>query len=351
MLQKILGTVMRLSLLTTVFALALLWFGGNHLEQLYGWPSRSQIVTSCGAIIVAHAVLAIRAAMRARTRAQAIEPEVRAEPRVQAIVAPPPIPQDRPRDEPPIAAKAPPLAAHPDPLGNPQQIGSYRILDLLGEGGMGTVYLAEQREPIRRRVAIKVIKLGMDTKEVLRRFEAERQALAMLDHDNVARMLDAGATTEGRPWFAMELVAGISITEYCDQNRLPVHDRLALFCQVCSGIQHVHGRGILHRDLKPSNVLVADRDGHRVAKIIDFGLARAMNHRLIAQTLFTEQGVIIGTPEYMSPEQAGISGLDVDHRSDVYSLGALLYELLVGEPPFAGLRSKGLLELQRCVRE
>ena len=235
----------------------------------------------------------------------------------------------------------------------PKQIGPYRILDTLGEGGMGTVYLAEQREPVRRRVALKVIKLGMDSKAVLARFEAERRALGMMEHSCIATVVDAGITEQGQPYFAMEYVKGIPITDYCDQNKLSLKERIELFQKVCSGVQHAHLKGVMHRDLKPGNVLVTLQDGKPTPKIIDFGLAKATDHHLVEATLFTEQGVLIGTPEYMSPEQAGLGGLDVDTRTDVYSLGVLLYELLVGELPFSrkALRDAGLLEMQRVIRE
>ena len=236
------------------------------------------------------------------------------------------------------------------PLG---QIGPYRLLSVLGEGGMGTVYLAEQREPMRRRVALKVIKAGMDSKEVVARFEAERRALSMMEHSCIAAVFDCGLTAEGRPFFVMEHVKGIPITDYCDQNRLSFEDRLALFRKVCSGVQHAHMKGIMHRDLKPSNVLVTLQDGDPTPKIIDFGLAKATNHHLVEQTVFTQYGMPIGTPEYMSPEQAGLGGLDVDTRTDVYSLGVLLYHLLVGELPFPRhkLLEQGYLEMQRVIRE
>ncbi|MBK8977479.1 MAG: protein kinase [Planctomycetes bacterium] len=235
----------------------------------------------------------------------------------------------------------------------PERIDRYRILDVLGEGGMGTVYLAEQREPVRRRVALKVIKLGMDSRQVMARFEAERQALAMMNHDNIARVFDAGTTDTGQPFFVMEHVAGLPITEHCDMHQLGTKERLELFQQVCSGVQHAHQKGVIHRDLKPGNVLVSVEQGRAVPKIIDFGLARATDHGLVAATIFTELGQIIGTPEYMSPEQAEMTTQDIDTRTDVYSLGVMLYELLVGELPFTRreLREAGLLEIRRKIRE
>ncbi len=233
------------------------------------------------------------------------------------------------------------------------KIGRYKLLQQIGEGGCGVVYMAEQEEPVRRRVALKVIKLGMDTKSVIARFEAERQALAMMDHPNIARVLDAGATETGRPYFVMELVRGIKITDYCDQNKLSTEARLDLFMQVCHAIQHAHQKGIIHRDIKPSNILVTVHDNVAVPKVIDFGIAKATQGRLTDQTLFTAFEQFIGTPAYMSPEQAEMSGLDVDTRSDIYALGVLLYELLTGRTPFdpKELLQAGLDELRRTIRE
>jgi serine/threonine protein kinase len=233
------------------------------------------------------------------------------------------------------------------------RIGNYKLLQKIGEGGCGVVYMAEQERPIRRRVAFKIIKLGMDTKSVIARFEAERQALAMMDHPNIARVLDAGATETGRPYFVMELVRGIKITDYCDQNHLDIRERLNLFVQICQAIQHAHQKGIIHRDIKPSNVLVTLHDGVPVPKVIDFGIAKAIEVRLTEKTLFTAYEQMIGTPAYMSPEQAEMSGLDVDTRSDIYSLGVLLYELLTGRTPFDAkkLVQGGLDEMRRTLRE
>ena len=234
-----------------------------------------------------------------------------------------------------------------------QMIGAYKLLEQIGQGGMGTVWMAEQREPVKRRVALKIIKLGMDTRQVISRFEAERQALAMMDHPNIAKVLDAGATETGRPYFVMEYIKGVPILEYCDTGKLDTRARLELFSQVCHAIQHAHQKGIIHRDIKPSNVLVTMHDGVPVARVIDFGIAKATGGELTAKTLFTAHRQMIGTPAYMSPEQAEMSGLDIDTRSDIYSLGVLLYELLTGTTPFAHeeLMSKGFAEMMRIIRE
>src|SRR5438552_17870081 len=233
------------------------------------------------------------------------------------------------------------------------RIGGYKLLQQIGEGGCGIVYMAQQEEPVRRQVALKIIKLGMDTRSVIGRFEAERQALALMDHPNIAKVLDAGATDTGRPYFVMELVRGIKITDYCDQNQLPTRERLDLFVQVCHAIQHAHQKGIIHRDLKPSNILVTLHDGVPVPKVIDFGIAKATAGRLTDLTVYTELHQFIGTPAYMSPEQAEMSGLDIDTRSDIYSLGVLLYELITGRTPFDSdqLIEAGLDEMRRTIRE
>lgn len=232
-------------------------------------------------------------------------------------------------------------------------IGHYKLVEEIGEGGMGTVWMAQQTEPVKRLVALKLIKLGMDTRQVIARFEAERQALALMDHVNIGRMLDAGATPEGRPYFVMDLVKGVPITKYCDEHHLTPRQRLELFVPVCQAIQHAHQKGVIHRDLKPSNVLVALYDGKPVPKVIDFGVAKAAGQSLTDKTLVTGFGNIVGTLEYMSPEQAEVNQLDIDTRSDIYALGVLLYELLAGSPPFSRkeLEKVGMLEMLRVIRE
>jgi serine/threonine protein kinase len=232
-------------------------------------------------------------------------------------------------------------------------VGPYKLLQEIGQGGFGIVYMAEQEKPVRRKVALKIIKPGLDTAQVIARFEAERQALAIMDHSNIARVLDAGATDLGRPYFVMELVKGLPITEFCDQNHMPAEQRLGLFLDVCRAVQHAHHKGVIHRDLKPSNVMVTLHDGVPVVKVIDFGIAKATVQKLTERTLFTAYGQMVGTPAYMSPEQAEMSGLDIDTRSDVYSLGVLLYELLTGTTPLdvKRLRSAGYAEIQRLIRE
>ena len=233
------------------------------------------------------------------------------------------------------------------------RIGRYELIERVGEGGMGEVYSANQLEPIARRVALKIIKPGMDSAQVVARFEAERQALALMEHPNIARVLDAGATDVGRPYFVMELVRGVPIDEYCDKNQLSTKARLQLFIDACRAVQHAHQKGIIHRDIKPGNVLVTSHDGTPVVKIIDFGVAKATSQKLTEKTLFTEFRQFIGTPEYMSPEQAEMSGLDVDTRTDIYALGVLIYQLLVGSTPFDAktLRSGGYGEMTRMIRE
>ena len=242
----------------------------------------------------------------------------------------------------------PPITERPGTM-----IGPYKLKEQIGEGGFGLVFVAEQQEPVKRKVAIKVIKPGMDTREVMARFTAERQALALMDHPNIARVLDAGATDSGRPYFVMELVRGIPITEYCDQNQLSPRDRLDLFITVCQAVQHAHQKGIIHRDIKPSNVLVTSHDGKPVAKVIDFGVAKAIHQQLTDRSIYTNFKQMIGTPLYMSPEQAEMSGLDIDTRTDIYSLGVLLYELLTGTTPLDKKRfaKAAYDEIRRMIRE
>jgi serine/threonine protein kinase/tetratricopeptide (TPR) repeat protein len=257
-----------------------------------------------------------------------------------------------PRPTPDISPPGPSNGS--DPAEGPGTIiGPYKLIEPIGEGGMGTVWLAQQTEPVKRLVAVKLIKAGMDSKQVIARFEAERQALALMDHPNIARVLDGGTASAGRPYFVMDLVKGVPITRYCDHNHLTPRQRLELFVSVCQAVQHAHQKGIIHRDLKPSNVLVALYDGKPVPKVIDFGVAKATGQPLTEQTLVTGFGAVVGTLEYMSPEQAEINQLDIDTRSDIYSLGVLLYELLTGSPPFTRkeLASRGLLETLRVIRE
>ena len=251
----------------------------------------------------------------------------------------------------PRRADAPAKASAGEQVGD--QVDRYKLLQPIGEGGMGTVWMAEQREPVVRKVALKIVKLGMDTREVVVRFEAERQALALMDHPNIAKVLDGGATANGRPYFVMELVKGVPITDYCDQAKIGLRQRLELFTKVCEAIQHAHHKGVIHRDIKPSNVLVTLHDGVPVPKVIDFGIAKATSAELTKKTLFTQYAQILGTPEYMAPEQAEMSGLDIDTRADVYSLGVLLYELLTGTKPFdvKTALQVGFQELLRTIRE
>ncbi|MER3461342.1 MAG: serine/threonine protein kinase [candidate division GAL15 bacterium] len=256
----------------------------------------------------------------------------------------------------PVSAEAPPepTVDYPSIAERPgSRIGPYRLIEQIGEGGFGLVFVAEQTEPVRRKVALKIIKPGMDSQQVIARFEAERQALAIMDHPNIAKVYDGGVTASGRPYFVMELVRGIPITDYCDKNQLTPKERLELFITVCQAVQHAHQKGIIHRDLKPSNVLVTSHDGKPVAKVIDFGVAKAISQHLTERTIYTQFAQMIGTPLYMSPEQAEMSGLDIDTRSDIYSLGVLLYELLTGTTPIDRKRfaQAAYDEIRRIIRE
>ena len=256
-------------------------------------------------------------------------------------------------EHPPLSPEVAAELARCKPEESGDHIVPYKLLQEIGVGGFGTVWMADQEQPVRRRVALKIIKVGMDTKEVIARFEQERQALAMMDHPNIARVFDAGATQHGRPYFVMELVKGVPITEFCDERQLGTRERLKLFADVCSAINHAHQKGIIHRDIKPSNVMVTMHGERAVTKVIDFGIAKATQNRLTDKTLLTRFEQFIGTPVYMSPEQATLSGLDIDTRSDIYALGVLLYELLTGKPPFDAhsLVSAGYEEMRRIIRE
>ena len=256
-------------------------------------------------------------------------------------------------DQPLVGQPSDPGELSPQAEGPGTLIGSYKLLERIGEGGFGVVYMAEQQKPVRRKVALKIVKPGMDTRQVIARFEAERQALAIMDHANIAKVLDGGVSPLGRPYFVMDLIKGVPVTDFCDHNQLPPRRRLELFITVCHAVQHAHQKGIIHRDLKPSNVLITQHDTTPVVKIIDFGVAKALGQVLTDKTLFTGFAQMLGTPLYMSPEQAGQSGLDVDTRSDIYSLGVLLYELLTGTTPFDSERFKTATfdEIRRIIRE
>jgi serine/threonine protein kinase len=255
--------------------------------------------------------------------------------------------------EQPAPALVATVDAPPGSEGPGTVIGSYKLLEQIGEGGFDIVFMAEQTQPLRRKVALKVLKPCIDTRQVVARFEAERQALALMDHPNIAQVFDGGAAASGRPYFVMELVRGVPITAFCDQNHLSVRERLGLVVDVCQAVQHAHQKGVIHRDLKPNNVLVTLHDDRAVVKVIDFGVAKATGQQLTDKTLFTNFAQMVGTPLYMSPEQAQLSGLDIDTRSDIYALGVLLYELLTGATPFDKKRLKevGYDELRRIIRE
>ncbi len=260
-------------------------------------------------------------------------------------------PATQPPESPPEQAAKNPMPAAAERPG--MAVGPYKLVQRIGEGGMGSVWMAEQSEPVKRIVALKLIKAGMDTSQVIARFDAERQALALMDHPGIARVLDVGTTPAGRPYFVMEMVKGVPITAYCDKHHLSARQRLELFVQVCHAVQHAHQKGIIHRDLKPSNILVADMDGKPVPKVIDFGLAKATGLKLTEHSVFTAFGGIVGTLEYMSPEQAGFNALDIDTRTDIYALGVVLYELLTGTTPLSKQRQNqaALEEVLRLIRE
>src|SRR5216683_1443669 len=260
---------------------------------------------------------------------------------------------DRPAFEAPALLAPPPTTVSPQPEAAGTRLGPYKLLQKIGEGGMGAVWMAEQQEPVRRLVALKLIRTGLDSAQGVARFEAERQALALMDHTNIAKVLDGGTTADGRPYFVMELVKGVLITRFCDENQLTPRERLDLFIPVCQAVQHAHQKGIIHRDLKPSNVLVALYDDRPVPKVIDFGIAKATSQNLTERTMFTAFGSFVGTLEYMSPEQAKLNALDIDTRSDIYALGVLLYELLTGTTPFERkrLREAAFDEVLRIIRE
>jgi serine/threonine protein kinase len=285
---------------------------------------------------------ALRAAVEALLRAHASDPGFLEQPAVPLEATA----ESGPSQE--NVTTGPNPAEHPGTV-----IGPYKLLEQIGEGGFGIVFMAEQQQPVRRKVALKVLKPGMDTRQVVARFEAERQALALINHPNIAKVLDAGQTGSGRPYFVMDLVKGLPITEYCDQSQLTPRERLGLFVHVCRAMQHAHQKGIIHRDLKPSNVLVTLQDGAPLVKVIDFGIAKALGQQLTDKTLSTNFAQLIGTPLYMAPEQAAFSNVDVNTRSDIYSLGVLLYKLLTGTTPFEKERFKELSydEVRRIIRE
>jgi serine/threonine protein kinase len=278
-----------------------------------------------------------------------VERLLKAHPQVGDFLEPPAVVAAAPQDPPGAAA---PGATVPTE-GPGTRIGPYQLLQQIGEGGMGAVWMAEQEQPVRRRVALKIIKPGMDSRQVIARFEAERQALALMDHPHIAKVLDAGTTAAGRPYFVMDLVKGVPLTRFCDERRLSPRQRLELVIPVCQAVQHAHQKGIIHRDLKPSNILVTLYDGKPMPKVIDFDVAKAIGSKLTERTLFTAFGAVVGTLEYIAPEQAEVNQLDIDTRADLYSLGVLLYELLTGSTPLqrGRLKKAALLEVLRQIRE